>query len=832
MKFPSYLTRLLPLGLLACTLMGIPASAQAPAKDSSNTLWYKSPAREWEEALPLGNGRLGAMVWGGIEREKISLNEETIWAATKSPETTLSSEFVHVNKRKRQLALEGKYDQVRKVTVENAGIPSDATITKKTVEGSFRGEIYNPLADLYLHFGSTESIPRDYRRELDLETAVSTVRYTIDGVAYRRETFTSFPDQVIVVRISADQPGKISFSSRMHRRENTDGDEYRWHPSVESRFFKDLPPPGQPVVTVLGPDHFSFNGATAPASVRFSAHFKLVAKNGEVSALPVGFRVKAADEALILITAATDFKGEDPDRQAAAQLKRLAGVSYGELLQRHLNDYQPLFNRVDFSLEKGPASHLPTDKRVQAFQRGVTDARLRGAPRDSDLFKLLFNFGRYLMIASSREGTLPPALQGIWNDSLLPPWKGHHTSDINVEMNYWAADVTNHPEAHRVLLDFFPLRLAEVKPYAEVNYGARGVTFGGMSQWGLRSSPAGDWTSFPGWIAQHYWEHYLFTQDREYLRKVAYPYMKEVALFYLDNLFEYPGRNYLVHGLPEYSPENTFTYRENGVAKPGSASLGTTMSRAIIGEVFANTVQAAAILGVDTPLAADFQAARSRLSPFKIGRHGQLQEWLEDFEEPEPHHRHLSHLYPVYPGYEITRTSNPALFEAARTSQQRRLAQDSMLTGWSNAWHLCLAARFGDAKLATELLDFFASKFLLGNLFSTHSRQGGSTLCFQIDGNFGVVAGMAELLLQSHDNGIHLLPAKPETWRTGHIKGLRARGAFLVDIHWKNGVLLKAAVTSLVGGRCKVRYGEHVIEFDTVAKGTYALDGSLKLTAN
>jgi alpha-L-fucosidase 2 len=268
------------------------------------------------------------------------------------------------------------------------------------------------------------------------------------------------------------------------------------------------------------------------------------------------------------------------------------------------------------------------------------------------------------------------------------------------------------------------------------------------------------------------------------------------------------------------------------VTKNGESSLGTTMSRAILAEVFANTARAAAILGVDAPLAAEFQAARSRLSPFPIGRHGQLQEWLEDFDEPEPHHRHVSHLYPVYPGYEITRSSNPALFAAAQKSQQRRLAQDSMLTGWSNAWHLCLAARFGDAKLATELLDSFASKFLLGNLFSTHSRQGGSTLCFQIDGNFGVVAGMAEMLLQSHDGGIDLLPAKPETWRTGHIKGLRARGAFLVDIHWKNGALLKAAVTSLVGGPCKVRHGNKAVEFHTVANRTYSLDASLTLRPN
>lgn len=823
MKLPTFFTRLFLRWLFASTL------ASLAAEDASNKLWYKSPAREWEEALPLGNGRLGAMVWGGIEREKISLNEETIWAASKTPATTVSSEYVYVNQKKRQLALAGEYEEVRKVTVENAGIPADARITREKLGESYSGEIYNPLADLYLHFGSTEAIARDYRRELDLHTAVSTVRYTIDDVIYTRETFTSFPDQVIVVRISANQRGKISFSSKMHRRQDTAGDEYRWHPSVESRFFKQLPRPEQPVVTVLGADYFSFNGATAPASVNFSAHFKLVAKNGEVSALPAGFRVSNADEAMILITAATDFKGEDPDRQAAEQLKRLAGFSYAQLLQRHLNDYAPLFNRVEFALDKGGAAELPTDKRVQAFQRGVTDARLRGASRDSDLFRLLFNFGRYLMIASSREGTLPPALQGIWNDSLLPPWKGHHTSDINVEMNYWAADVTNYPEFHRVLLDFFPPHLARVKPVAEICYGTRGVTFGGMSQWGLRASPSGDWTSFPGWLGQHYWEHYLYTRDPEYLRKVAYPFMKEVALFYLDNLVEYPGRKYLVHGLPEYSPENVFAYLKAGVAVRGSASLGTTMSRAILGELFANTAQAATVLGVDAPLAAEFQSARSRLSPYQVGRHGQLQEWLEDFDEPEPQHRHLSHLYPVYPGYEITRSSTPALFAAAKKSQQRRLENDSLLTGWSNAWHLCLAARFGDQKLAAELLEAFAGKFLLGNLFSTHSRQGGNTLCFQIDGNFGMVAGIAEMLMQSHEDGINLLPAKPDDWRNGHIKGLRARGGFLVDIQWKNGALLKASVTSTAGGPCQVRHGERMIEFETVANQTYALDASLNL---
>jgi alpha-L-fucosidase 2 len=717
------------------------------------------------------------------------------------------------------------------VTPANAPAPPGTEIVKKRVSGGSSGDIYNPLADLYLHFGSTDSVPIDYRRELNLHTAVSTVRYSVDGVSYRRETFTSFPDQVIVVRISADQPGKVSFSSRMHRRQDTEGDEYRWHPQVESRFFKQMPRPEQPVAKVLDAGHFSFNGSTAPASIHFSAHVKLVAKGGVVSSLPAGFKVANADEAILLITAATDFKGEDPDRVAAAQLARISDSTYDQLLRRHLDDYQPLFNRVEFTVDKGSASELPTDRRVSAFQRGITDDRLQGAARDNDLFKLLFNYGRYLLIASSREGTLPPALGGIWNDSLLPPWKGQHTTDINVEMNYWAAEVTNYPELHRVLLDFFPPRLAGVKPYAEICYGSRGVTFGGMSQWGLRSKPSADWTSFPGWIAQHYWEHYLFTQDREYLRNVAYPFLKEVALFYLDNLLEYPGRNYLVHGLPEYSPENKFTYSEDGVTKQGQSSLGTTMSRAILAEVFANTAQAAEILGVDSSFAADLQKARSRLAPDKVGRHGQLQEWLEDFEEPSPGHRHVSHLYPVYPGYEITRASNPILFTAAKKSLERRLENHMLLTEWSTAWALALASRFGDEELTAMLLEEFASKFIFNNLFAAHARQGGNTMCFQIDGNFGFVAGVAEMLMQSHEGGINLLPAKPKNWRNGSIKGLRARGAFLVDIHWKNGALLKVSVTSLVGGPCKVRHGERMVEFDTAANQTYALDASLKLTA-
>jgi len=493
--------------------------------------------------------------------------------------------------------------------------------------------------------------------------------------------------------------------------------------------------------------------------------------------------VKGADAVTIFITSATDYHHEDPDTVAEQQLAKVSSCSYDEIKKRHIADYHQLYKRVDIQLEKSRNSSMSTDRRVRAFQMGVIDPRVRpGTPRDNDLYALCFQYARYLMIASSREGTLPPALQGIWNDSLLPPWFGQFTTDINIEMNYWLAESGNLSECHHALLDFVFPHMDKAKRVAEISYGTRGMAFNSLSPWGPRQAYS-KWNGFTGWLAQHFWEHYAYTLDKDFLENRAYPFIKEAALFYVDHLVEYPGRGYLVSG-PEYSPENQFYLPEDPKREKREISLGTTLSRAIAFEVLDHAAIASEILGVDENLRKEFVETRDRLSPYQAGKHGQLQEWLEDFEETNPGHRHLSHLYGLYPGSEITKEKDPVIFEAARKAVERRLEHHSGWTGWSRAWLIGLAARLQDGELAREQLELLLERTTLENLFDTHPRQGGNTTCFQIEGNFGAAAGIAEMLMQSHQGYIHILPAKPNNWRRGHVTGLRARGAFEVDIYW------------------------------------------------
>jgi alpha-L-fucosidase 2 len=784
------------------------------ASSQDYKLWYKNPAREWEEALPLGNGRLGAMVYGGINLECISLNEETIWGFNSKPA------YADPNNRylldaKRKLIFEGKYKEAKKLQLADLTIPEDKKLPLQAIKGMLTGaDTYKPLADLFLNFGSTEIIPSDYRRELSLDKAVSTVTYKVGDVTYKREVFASNPDQVIVIRISADRPKKVNFSSQMTRKTDIKDDTYRYDPGVEPRFFNEVGT-YPTIIKNLGAGYFSFSGQTFPKGVKFNAHFKLKLKGGKSTSIPSGFRVEDADEAIIYITAATDFYGTDPNLEAKKYMDKVAAKPYDDLLSAHLKDYQNLYRSVDFELDKNNyMATLPTDKRVLAYQLGVKDTRVKkGTPRDNDLYAIYYQFGRYLMIANSRKGTLPPALQGLWNNSLLPPWRGHHTTDINVQMNYWPAEVANLSESHEVLLDFLSKHIATAKDATNKTYGTRGLVIFGMTQWGFPSSFNEGFLDFAGWAAQHYWNHYEYTLNKDFLRNQAYPFMKEAALFYLDNLVEYPGRGYLVAG-PETSPENHFISPQDNNTLV-DLSMGTTMSRAIIYELFTNYIKASEILGVDEDLRKDFIKSRSKLSPYQIGKYGQLQEWLEDFEENDLGHRHLSHLYPIYPGTEITKTNNPILFEAARKSMLRRLENGSGWTGWSRAWMICLAARFKDADLAQQQLESMIAQTTYYNLFDTHPRNAGNTSCFQIDGNMGAVAGISEMLMQSHNGYIDILPAKPANWGNGHVKGLIARGGFKIDIEWKLGELTSVRVESQLGGKCTIKSGDKIITLET-----------------
>lgn len=800
----------------------IPCIAQQEWK-----IWHRYPAREWEEALPVGNGRLGAMIYGGIDREQISLNEETIWSFEANP-VIATSKTQYLMKRQRELIFEGKYKEADELKLHDVQIPRGTKVKEEKIDGMLSGRsIYKPLADLYLHFGSTESLPSDYRRELDLDRAVSTVTYKIDGVTYRREVFSSFPDQVIVVRITADRPGKISFSSKMTHRVDVKDDMYRYDAELGAKVASIRRPP-DPVIRMLGDDHFSYNSTADPKGTSYSAHFKLVASGGKVAAIEKGFKVSNADTATIYITAATDYNHSDPDKVAEQQLLNAAKLPFEKLYRRHVEDHQALFRRVDISLEKSRISDLPTDKRVLAFQLDVKDNRVsESTPRDNNLYALYFQFGRYLLIASSRPGTNPPALQGIWNNSLLPPWFGMYTTDINIEMNYWPAEVANLSECHTALFDFVSPHIDKGKQVAKISYGNRGMAINSFSPWGPRTAYS-SWIGFAGWLAQHYWEHFAYTQDKTFLKKKAYPFIKEAALFYLDYLVEYPGRGYLVTG-PEYSPENRFIVPDDPDRSPRHLSVGTTMSRAIAYEVMSNAIKASKILGVDAKLRNEFGSAINRLWPYQVGKYNQLQEWLEDFDEAEPGHRHLSHLYPVYPGYEITEDKDPRLFEAARQSVLRRIDHNSGWTGWSRAWLLCLAARFDDADLALEQLNTLLATTTLSNLFDTHPRQGGNTLCFQVEGNFGATAGIAEMLMQSHEGYIDLLPAKPANWKNGYVNGLRARGGFELDISWKNSRLDEVVVHAKSTGPVELQYGEKRVSLKTVAGKSYTLAGDLVL---
>ncbi len=793
--------------------------SEDPIGMSKHVLWYEHPAQEWEEALPLGNGRIGAMVFGGIDRERINLNEETIYSGKPQPKTVSNVEQLLLKKRQ-ELVFAGKYNEAKNLSLKDIDIPEGFAVKKEEIPGTSRSRHINkPLADLYLHFGSTREIPTDYYRDLDLDRAVATVRYMIGDVTYTREFFCSYPDQVMVVRVTADKPGKVSFNSTMTRRTDVKADMYRYDAELGAKVESITRPP-DPKVTVISPTQFSFSGQADPDGVTFVAHFRVVTEGGVSKRIPAGFQVEDADAAVLFITAATDYHHENPDKAASDHMAAVSRKSFDELMKRHVADHQSLFRRVSLDLGTGRASELPTDKRVLSKQLDVKDPRVPAETElDPDLYALFFQYGRYLMIASSRSGTLPPDLQGIWNDSLLPPWFGGFFSDINLQMSYWPAETCNLSECHLPLLDISERHMPPAQKAAELAYGARGMVMHGMTIWGPKTA-SGGWQDFGGWLAQHFWEHYAFSGDREFLAKRAYPFLKENALFYLDFMVEHPEKGWLVSG-PAYSPENTFV--------GGHIDMGVTMSVAIIRELFGNTIEASEILGVDTDLRKQLRSALQNLPPYQIGRHGQLQEWLTDHRETNPGHRHMSHLYAVSPGYTITPGETPKLAKAAKTSLLRRLNNNGAWTGWSRAWATHLAARLGDGKRAGEQLELQLAKTTYPNLFDSHPRRGGTTRCAQLEGNFGATAAIAEMLLQSHTGELELLPALPPKWRTGHVKGLCARGGFEVDMEWMNGALARVMVHSRLGGPCSLRYGGNTIRIETETGKRYFFDGDLVL---
>jgi alpha-L-fucosidase 2 len=763
------------LAACACTL----------ASDSSLTLWYTQPATKWVEALPIGNGRLGGMVFGGTTNEHLQFNESTLW-------TGKPHEYQHEGAAKflpqiRQLLFDGKQKE------------AEALAMTEFMSVPLRQQAYQPFGDVHLFFPDHTNAT-NYRRELNLDTAVVSVSYQCGDVTYKRETFASHRDNVIAWEISADKPGKLSFTARMAGPHDGTGTASR------------------------KPDQLVLFGEVERGGLKFSARLRVIAKGGKVSLTDdaVGGHVviENANSATLILAAATSFKNYqdisgDPARLCEAALAKVREKAFEPMLEGHVADYQPLFRRVHLDLGTTPAAKLPTDQRLKNVAKQP----------DPDLAALYFQFGRYLLIASSRPGGQPANLQGLWNDQLKPPWDSKYTVNINTEMNYWPAEVANLSECHEPLFDLIADCAATGRKTALAHYASHGwVLHHNTDLWRgtapINAANHGIWVTGGAWLCHHLWEHYLFTGDTEFLRQRAYPAMQEAALFFHPYLIKdpRPGPNNgkLISG-PSNSPEQ------------GGLVMGPTMDHQIIRDLFANTAAAARVLGEDIELATVLSRQRSQIAPNQIGKHGQLQEWLEDVDDPKNTHRHCSHLWGVYPGSEISPRATPELAAAAK---QSLLFRGDGGTGWSKAWKINFWARFLDGDHAHKMLVEALAGNTAPNLFDLHPP-------FQIDGNFGGTAGIAEMLLQSQEKAevrgqksevrvIELLPALPTAWPNGSASGFRARGGFTVDIAWKDGKLTSATLRSLLGNPCRIRLGERTADFTTKAGRLLTVDGELK----
>lgn len=735
---------------------------QLSAQEENLKLWYDKPALDWNQALPLGNGRLGAMVFGKPSVEHLQLNEETIWAG--SPNSNAHKLEDGVLEKIRQLIFEGKY------------VEAESMATAKIMSPKNHGMPYQTMGDLFISFPNHDKYTH-YYRDLDISNAIASVSYKVDGVTYKREIFTSFTDQAIIVKLTADKPKSITCNAFL----TTPQEKVERH--IEDN---------QLVLTGLTPAHEKQSG-----KVQFETRVKSKVTGGSYSVADDIVTIKNADEAVFYITIATNFVNyndisADKTERCKKYMSNAFAKEYNSAKTNHTNFFRQYMERMSLDLGKTEATKKPTDIRIKEFAKNF----------DPELASLYFQFGRYLLICSSLPGTQPANLQGIWNDRYLPSWDSKYTCNINVEMNYWPAEVTNLSEMHEPMLQMVR-EVAETGAHtAKLMYNCRGwVLHHNTDIWRITGpvdrAASGMWTTGGAWVSQHLWYRYLQTGDKEYLKSI-YPVIKGAAMFFNDFLIEEPEHHWLVVS-PSNSPENTHA----GSNKKATITAGTTMDNQLVFDLFSNVITAAEVLNVDKAFCDTLKSKRDKLPPMQIGQHNQLQEWMYDWDLVDDKHRHVSHLYGLYPSNQISPIRTPELCEAAKNSL---IYRGDPSTGWSMGWKVCLWARLLDGdhayKLLTNQLDLVTNEKKKGG---TYSNMFDAHPPFQIDGNFGCTTGIAEMFMQSHDGFIYILPALPSVWKDGSIKGLVARGGFVIDIDWKDSKVTNLKVHSLYGGNCRIR---------------------------